>query len=384
MDINGLSESVKAKALEVGFDWVGICDAVSPQGFGALESWLDQGFSGEMSYLENRREAYRHPNDVLDGVASIVMLAINYRSDFEHVSEAGLGKISRYAWGESDYHDLIHAKLKQLKTFVLGLAPESNTRGVVDTAPLLEREFAVLAGLGWQAKNTMVINQQMGSWFFLAAILTDVPLTPDPPALFDHCGTCTACLDACPTDAFVEPRVLDATKCISYLTIELRSAVPTELRAGVGDWLFGCDICQDVCPWNRKTTMASTDLFDPKTDGNRVDVAQLFELDEDGFRARFRKTPLWRSKRRGILRNAAIVLGNSPSVHGTIALAKGLNDSESIVRGACAWGLGKHRDFSGAKEALANRLTQEIDPEVKTEIENALQELGRGNGTFEL
>ncbi len=216
----------------------------------------------------------------------------------------------------------------------------------MDTAPLLEREFAQLAGLGWIGKNTLLLNKQLGSWFFLAALLTDQELDYDEPHVADHCGTCRACLDACPTGAFVEPYVLDARRCISYLTIELRGPIPDNLRSGVGDWLFGCDICQDVCPWNHRAPASPEAAFAPLEDMNPVvELAALFALDDAAFRERFRHTPLWRAKRRGLLRNAAIVLGNRPHAAAIPALIRGLNDPEPLVRGASAWALHRYADL---------------------------------------
>jgi epoxyqueuosine reductase len=232
----------------------------------------------------------------------------------------------------------------------------------------LEREFAQLAGLGWIGKNTLLLNKQFGSWFFLAALLTDAELEYDEPHLADHCGTCRACLDACPTDAFVAPYVLDARRCISYLTIELRGPIPSDLRSGVGDWLFGCDVCQDVCPWNNHAPLSDEPAFQPTGGMNPLAVAALFALDEAAFRARFRQTPLWRAKRRGILRNAAIVLGNQPDPAAIPALMIGLNDIEPIVRGACAWALGQFNS-AAAEEALAARRAVETDRAVVDEID---------------
>ena len=206
-----------------------------------------------------------------------------------------------------------------------------SVRAVVDTAPLLEREYAQLAGLGWIGKNTLLLNKQSGSWFFLCALLTDVELEYDRPHAADHCGTCRACLDACPTGAFVDAYVLDARRCISYLTIESRQPIPTTLRAGIGDWVFGCDICQEVCPWNRDAPVADEPEFQPLAGGTDLELSELFWLDDAEFRVRFRHTPLWRPKRRGLLRNAAIVLGNQVAPEAIPALARGLNDEESLV-----------------------------------------------------
>jgi epoxyqueuosine reductase len=212
------------------------------------------------------------------------------------------------------------------------------------------------------------LNRQLGSWFFLAAILTDVEFAYDAPHEADHCGTCRACLDACPTEAFVAPYVLDARRCISYLTIELRGQIHSELRSGVGDWLFGCDVCQDVCPWNNRAPASSEPAFQPIAGMNPIDLATLFALDDESFRARFRHTPLWRAKRRGILRNAAIVLGNRPDSEAIPGLATGLNDDEPIVRAACAWALGRFNS-PAAEEAIAARREVETDRDVIREID---------------
>jgi epoxyqueuosine reductase len=236
----------------------------------------------------------------------------------------------------------------------------------------MERELAQVAGLGWVGKNTLLLNRHAGSWFFLAALLTDIELAYDQPHETDHCGTCRACLDACPTDAFPQPYVLDASRCISYLTIELRDAVPVELRAGMGEWVFGCDVCQDVCPWNSHAPLSDEAAFAPRESGNPLALAALFELDDAAFRERFRHTPLWRPRRRGLLRNAAIALGNRPTADALPALCRGLNDAEPLVRGACAWALGQYPQ-PASKEALSQRLLQEDDHDVRQEIESALE-----------
>jgi epoxyqueuosine reductase len=225
--------------------------------------------------------------------------------------------------------------------------------------------------LGWAGKNTLLLNRQEGSWFFLAALLTDVELAYDAAYESDHCGTCRACLDACPTDAFPQPYVLDATRCISYLTIELRDSIPVDLREGLGEWLFGCDVCQDVCPWNSKSLASGSAEFEPCADSNPIDLIRLFDLDDEAYRERFRHTPLWRPRRRGLLRNAAIVLGNRPNVAAIPALVRGLSDAESLVRGASAWALGRH-ECRSAIEALECRRDVEDDPEVIREIGAAL------------
>ena len=369
-----LTELLKTESKRLGFDLCGVCPAVSPTGFSKFEEWLDAGYAGEMTYLEDRREAYADPHRVLDGVVSIVMLGTNYQTKQPFPTNPGQGRVSRYAWADVDYHDLIHDRLKSLVKFCEQRSGDIKARGIVDTAPLLEREFAQLAGLGWQAKNTMLINREIGSWFFLAALLVSVPLVYDEPFNTFHCGTCTACLDACPTDAFVGPGILDARRCISYLTIELRKPIPNELRGGIGDWLFGCDVCQDVCPWNNKATIADNKSFQPRQDSNPMELLELFSYSDDDFRARFRSTPLWRSKRRGIVRNAAIVLGNNPADDNVSALTQGLTDDEELIRGASAWALGKHSSKL-AEPPLVSRSLIETSEYVLSEINLALTDL---------
>jgi len=249
----------------------------------------------------------------------------------------------------------------------------------VDTAPVLERDFAVLAGLGWIAKNTMLINRRMGSWLFLAALLTDVELDFDAPHVTSHCGTCTRCLDACPTDAFPEPYVLDARRCISYLTIELRDQpIPTELRPGMGQWLFGCDVCQDVCPWKQKAPVTQDARFLPLPELAPADAVEILTLTPQQFEDRYNHSPLSHPRRSGLLRNAAIVLGNSGDQHAIPALIGALNDEEPLVRGAAAWALGELRS-TDAREALEARLRIEEHSEVAAEIRTAVANLTGSN-----
>jgi len=366
---------LKQAARDEGFDLAGICPAVTPAGLSRFDAWLRAGYAGEMRYLIDRADAYAHPRSVLDGVRSILMLGMHYRTIRPTEPAVGQGRVSCYAWGATDYHDWIHPRLRALARRFRDLVPGAAIRGVVDTAPLLEREFARLAGLGWIGKNTLLINRQRGSWFFLAALLTDVELDYDSPHTLDHCGTCCACLDACPTGAFPEPYVLDARRCISYLTIEHRSHVPHPLRQGIGNWLFGCDICQEVCPWNRRGRSGDNAHFAPLEGRNPIELAPLFALDDDAFRRQFRATPLWRPKRRGLLRNAAIVLGNYPAAQSVTALVQGLHDGDAVVRAASAWALGRQPPET-ARRSLEARRGVEPAADVVDEIEAALDRLG--------
>jgi epoxyqueuosine reductase len=367
------TQALKEEALRLGFDLVGACPAVTPPGVERFRDWLAAGYGGRMAYLADRAEAYGHPSHVLDGVRSILMLGMAYRTVEPEVLGPGSASVSRYAWG-GDYHDLIHDRLRRLADLHRRLRPEAAVRGVVDTAPLLEKEFARLAGLGWIGKNTLLLNRRLGSWFFLAALLSSEPLDYDQPHQTSHCGTCQKCLEACPTGALVDAYRLDARRCISYLTIELGDLPPPELREPMGPWLFGCDACQEVCPWNRRSPSTQEQALHPLPGMNPVDPAALLSLDAAAFRRRFRGTSLWRAKRRGLLSNAAIVLGNAamrgspdPALE---ALCRGLNDEEPIVRAASAWALGRCPSPT-SRDALCRRLAIETDAVARAEIEAA-------------
>ncbi len=338
MDAQTLTDALKREAARLGFDLAGVCPAVRPPHENAFRNWLAAGRAGQMQWIEQRVEAYSHPRHVLEDAASLLVLAVNYRTVEPEPAAVGQGRVSRYAWGR-DYHDLIRERLKKLADFYRQLAPTARVRGVVDTAPLLERDFAQLAGLGWIGKNTMLLNPRLGSWLFLAVLLTSEELAADPPFAADHCGSCRACLDACPTGALVAARELDARRCISYLTIELKEAVPEELRRSMGEWVFGCDLCQEVCPWNRRVPISREASLQPGAGMNPLDLAGLLELNEAAFGARFRGTPLARAKRSGLLRNAAIGLGNRADGAGQAALQRGASDEDPAVREACDWAL---------------------------------------------
>ena len=360
-----------AAASELGFSSFGVAAAGRPPHWDRFVEWLEAGRAGTMEYLPRRCAAYEHPRHVLEGCRSVIMLGMNYRTASPPELSDGCGRVASYAWGNADYHDVIHGRLKQLRESLLTLVPEAAVRGVVDTAPLLEREFAQLAGLGWIGKHTLLLSRSEGSWFFLAALLTDIALPPDAPFADEFCGSCRACLDACPTEALPAPYELDARRCISYLTIEHRGPIAVELRAGMGEWVFGCDVCQDVCPWNRKPARSDEAAFEPQDDLFPLDLVALFDLDDDSFRARFRKTPLWRVRRRGLLRNAAIVLGNRPAPRGQSALLKGLVDREPLVRGASAWALRSYGG-EGGDRALKERLGAESDLQVLVGLRQTL------------
>jgi len=365
-------ERLTQEAKSLGFALFGIAPAVTPAGFHHLVDWIEAGYAADMAYIEKRLAAYRDPSLVLRGARSIIVLGFPYRTAEPNAADSHEGRVARYAWGAADYHDLLHDRLKQLKKIMVAHCPGSEVRGVVDSAPIMEREFAQLAGLGWAGKNSLLLNRSQGSYFFLSCLLTTLSLPATAPFETDHCGSCTRCLDACPTQAFVSPGVLDSGRCISYQTIENRDVIPIGLREQMGNWVFGCDVCQEVCPWNRFGDQAEEPLIWPLKQSNPIDLLELLALDDAAFRDRFRKTPLWRPRRRGLLRNAAICLGNARERKAIPSLVRLLDDEESIIRGAVAWSLGR-MGGERAYEALKHRFAGETDTIVKNEILDALQ-----------
>jgi epoxyqueuosine reductase len=304
MTPDALTAELKQEARRLGFGPVGAAPAVVPPSLEHFRRWLADGFAGQMNYLSARAAAYEHPDRVLTGARSLLVLAMKYRTVDPVAAGAGQGTVARYAWGQ-DYHDVLRQRLRALTAFHRRLVPKAAVRGVVDTAPLLERDFARLAGLGWIGKNTMLIHRRLGSWLVLGALLSSETLVYDQPLLHAYCGTCRKCLDACPTGALVAPYRLDARRCISYLTIESREPVPEELRPQVGRRLFGCDACQEVCPWNRRAPVSPEPAFQPGEGMNPVNLTELAALDEAAFRQRFRGTALLRAGHRALADRAA-------------------------------------------------------------------------------
>jgi len=346
-----LEDLLKQRAYALGFELAGIAPATNADGFDRLRDWLERGFAGTMNYMHRHGQARLHPSSILPEVRSVVMVGMNYLPVGERGASAPCwgqqgadaprsptGRVARYARG-SDYHDVLRERLNRLLDWLRQERPDCLGRGVVDTAPLLERDFARRAGLGWFGKNTMLLNKRLGSYFFIGALLVSLELNADPPHTAAHCGTCTACLDACPTDAFAAPGLLDARRCISYLTIEHKGNVPAELRSGLGDWVFGCDVCQEVCPWNRKAPLGTEPALQARAGLEELDPIEVLGLSEEAFRQRFRGTALLRTKRRGLLRNAALVLGNTADAGALPALHRALEDAEPVVREAARWAI---------------------------------------------
>ena len=331
-----LETRLKAQAFGLGFDLAGVASLGPPDTTREFDAWLAAGYAGEMHYLAGTgAELRRDSRRVEPGMTSALVVALNYGGT------QPTGPIARYARGD-DYHIVLHDKLKELAAWLVTASDRPvRTRAIVDTGPLLERDLARRAGLGWFGKNTNLINPQLGSFFFIGSLLTDLPLVTDLPFEADRCGTCTRCLDACPTQAFVAPRLLDATRCISYLTIELKGAIPLDLRADAGELLYGCDVCQDVCPWNvRFSRDVSEPRLRPRGDRIAPEPAELLRLDGKSWRERFGASAMSRAKRRGLARNAAVALGNRRDPASIPALeAASRDDPDALVREHAAWAL---------------------------------------------
>jgi epoxyqueuosine reductase len=347
--LSALPSRIKQFAREVGFD---LCGIAPVREFGELESfpaWIASGQHGEMKYMESHDAAGKLRRASLARVApwarSVVVCAINYNTAHPYSTQTGdasQGWISRYAWSQEDYHDAVLRRLGQVESHLRELldatAHSLLTRSYVDTGPLIERVYAKYAGVGWIGKNTCILNQKLGSWLFLGVILTSLELEPDLLAP-DRCGRCTRCLDACPTHAFTAPGQLDARLCISYLTIEKRSDIPDDLRSGMGRHVFGCDICQDVCPWNRKAPLTSAAEFQPRDGLVNPALDWLAEMPPEEFRTVFRRSPIRRTKLSGLRRNAVIAMGNSGNVKFLPTLRRLCDDPDLVVASYARWAL---------------------------------------------
>lgn len=351
MSLNSISQSVKEAARELGFDLAGIAGVGDFAELARYPEWIEEGRAGEMRYLDSRNEAGELKRAALRNTApwakSVVVVALNYNSDEPYsteVQDPTRGWISRYAWSRRDYHEVILEKLRTLEARIAALAQQSGEEFrswcYVDTGPLVERVYAKYAGIGWIGKNTCILNQQLGSWLFLGVILTSLPLTPDMPAP-DRCGTCTRCIDACPTQAFPTAYELDPTKCISYLTIEKKGSLPEDLREGIGRHIFGCDICQDVCPWNRKAPAGREPDFAPRKELVNPALDWLASLNDDQFREVFRKSPIKRAKLNGVRRNVVTAMGNSGKLEFAPTLRILADDPDPAVAEHARWALNK-------------------------------------------
>jgi epoxyqueuosine reductase len=368
--VSDLADRLKAEARRLGFDQVGIAPAVVPPGYPRMLEWLDSGFAASMDYMHRHAEAKSHPDRLFEGARSVVMVSLVYGRPEPADVTPTRAKVARYARG-ADYHEVLWRRLGSLLDWLEAECPGARGRAVADTAPLLERDFARLAGLGWIGKNTMLIDRRLGSFTVIGALLADVELRPDRPHTADHCGTCTRCLEACPTDAFAGPYQLDARRCISYWTIEHRGPLGDDDAGRLGDWVFGCDVCQDVCPWNHKAPAGRTDELEPKPEWTNPDLIAWLSREPSSFRRSLKGTALARARRTGLLRNAAYVLGGrGPAAAEAVpTLAGRLDDPDPIIRGAVAWALGR----IATEDALAALMSHgdDPDPAVRAAIERA-------------
>jgi epoxyqueuosine reductase len=409
-----LTQAIKAEANRLGFQLAGVTTPEQPPHFAFFQDWLAAGRQGEMAYLaaERSRQRRADPRLILPECRSILVLGIRYPAP--EAGEAGpdpstslrmnstehqhpersrrvpvetqngepiLGRVASYAWG-ADYHEVLTERLRALVAFIEEQVGQPfPNRWYTDTGPVLERDLAQRAGLGWIGKNTCMIHPSLGSYFLLAEVLLGIDLEPDSPFVSDHCGSCTRCIEACPTDCILPDRSLNAARCISYLTIELKGSIPQELRPQIGDWVFGCDICQQVCPWNLRFAGPGGDpAFAPRPPAPRPALIQELSLTSEEFNRKFSpskrsRSPVKRAKRRGYLRNVAVALGNSRSPAAAPALALALEgDEEPLVRGHAAWALGRIGG-QAAHHALKKAAGCEPDPYVLSEIHSALAAL---------
>jgi epoxyqueuosine reductase len=346
--ISDVKAIIKRAAEQAGFDLSGVAPSTDAAELEHFPAWIAAGHAGEMKYLEARNDSGDLKRASLANVApwarSVVVCAINYNTDHPYstqVHDSDRGWISRYAWSREDYHDAVLRRLKQVEAALTQEVPADlrsglTTRSYVDTGPIVERVFAKYSGVGWTGKNTCLINQKKGSWLFLGVILTSLELEPDLPAP-DRCGSCTRCIDACPTDAILAPYQLDSNKCIAYLTIEKRGSIPEDLRVGMGHHVFGCDICQDVCPWNRKAPASTAPEFQARPGLVNPALAWLAEMSVEEFRETFRGSPIRRTKRAGLRRNAAIAMGNSGEQKFLPTLDRLAADEDEAVAESARW-----------------------------------------------
>lgn len=358
------SARVKELAIEAGFDLAGIASVEPFDREGqAMSDRIDGGlFDGLPWFTRERAKVASDPRALLPEARSIICLGLSYET-----GQGPAGTIARYAWGE-DYHDVIRTRLAELRRRLADEAGDFEFRTFVDTGRLVDRAAAYRAGLGWYGKNTNLLNTRLGSWLFLAELVTTLELEPDTPSR-QSCGQCRACIDVCPTGAIVAPYVVDNDRCISFLTIELRGPIPRQLRPLMGSYIFGCDLCQDVCPVNAQAQPVYHKEFAFHGSlGSVAELAALLQLDEAAFRERFRHSPIFRAKRRGLLRNVCVALGNSGQSEAIQSLTAALDDPEPLVRGHAAWALGR----LDVQQPLVEALPAESDPYVREEMEHAI------------
>ena len=360
-------KNIKTKAYGLGFDGFGIASPQVEKAGENFSQWLDLGYAGQMKYMAKGEDKRRDLNLVLENVKSIICLRTNYfteEKNMDFLNFPDKGDISLYALNK-DYHDIITPRLKALEKTIQNELTGCRTKIYVDTGPILEKPLAEQAGLGWVGKHTNLLSQDIGSWYFLSEILVDVEL-PQSKVAENHCGSCRSCIDICPTDAIVSPYVLDSKKCISYLTIELKGVIPKEFRKAIGNRIYGCDDCQIVCPWNSYAVKTEEIAF--KSGDSNFLLIDLIQLNEEEFRKRFKGSPIKRIKRRGLLRNVAVAIGNSNNPKAIPVLIKALQDKEPLIRAHIVWALG---ELMGSKciSIFNENLAKEKEFIVLSEIE---------------
>jgi len=377
--MKSIRDDIQAEAETLGFSLAGIVAPQPPVHLSVFERWLDQGKHGAMAYLATPHSLRRRadPGSILPEARSVLSLAALYSSPLNFPEEprtgAIHGRVAAYAWGE-DYHAVLPPRLDQLAGRIAKILDRPvKQKRYTDTGPILERDLAQQAGLGWIGKNTCLISPQIGSFFFLAELFVDAELEPDPSFPYDRCGSCQRCIQACPTACIAPDRTIDAAHCISYQTIENKAEIPLDLRPQMGDWVFGCDVCQEVCPWNIRFAPASGDpTFSPRPTIPRPDLVAELKLTPQEFNRKFKNSPVLRARRRGYLRNVAVALGNQPDPDSVPALAEALlSEPEPLVRAHAAWALGRITHPS-APRALAKAATSETDPDVLIEIRRSI------------
>jgi len=335
-----MKTAIRQRARELGFDECRFTSAAPPATAGRFQTWLDQNRHGEMAWLQRNADKRIDPHRVLPGAKSVIVLAASYAQESETrmAAQPDTGVVARYARFD-DYHEVLGEQLRAMAAYINGLGTtETSSLWYVDTGPLLERDLAQRAGLGFAGKHTNLISRRLGNWFFLAEILTTLELEPDQPEQ-NHCGRCTRCLTACPTQAIVAPFQLDARKCISYLTIELKGAIPVELRQAVGNRIYGCDDCLAACPWNRFAQVGKLMQPHARTDLTSPDLVALLSLNDQGFKQRFAGSPILRTKRRGLLRNVCVALGNVGGTEALPRLKKASKDPEPLIAEHAQWAI---------------------------------------------
>ena len=376
MNSISLVRRLKERAFELDLTAVGIATLAPSDHAAFLKQWLAAGHAGSMSWMHRTALDSVDLRRRFSWARSAVVAAVSYlsyRGD-RHTQGGLTPHVARYALGR-DYHRVLGDRLAGLAAFLEAESPGARTRVYVDTGPVLERELAQRAGLGWFGKSTNLIRPGGDSWVLLGQILTSLELPPDDPVA-DRCGSCTACIDACPTGAILGPYVVDARRCISYVTIELRGAIPEEQRAAIDDWVFGCDVCQEVCPWNRKVSPVMDAAFTPGAHLSNSDLESLVRLDEDGFRSGPRDTPLRRTRRRGLVRNALIVAANTGDEPALDAAVDRLGDPDPVIRGTAVWATAR-AGGAGRRRNLERLRGREREPEVRAEISAALERARR-------